>query len=607
MILQSLYELYDRLSRDPDYDIAPPGYSLQKISFRVVLKPDGTLHDIENLRDPTNKRPVQMIMPGGDKPTGKVTEQSVHKKVQFLRNDLPFLIGVTVPGGKEAVLSLANMEFEAFKRYHIELEPQINDVGFSVLCRFLRDWKPEQALAHQEWQEFGDGQGVLQLLGQTTYLHERPAVRAWWDARQKHQRGQVAQCLITGELKTIARLHEPKIKGVRGSQTSGAPVVAFDKDSDAFASYGRDGEQGFNAPVSEDAAFRYATALNALLDGPKSHKHRFSLADATVVFWTKEPTLTEDIFAQFAAQGSAVSQERQVQDEGLRQKLELFLKALRKGREAYAEIEKDPNQTPFFILGLTGQAKGRIGVRFFYRDTLSRLLENLRQHYTDVNIEREYGADAKRPDPEFPALWHLLDETCPRLNGKADRDKIPPILSGPLLRAVITGAQYPAGLFNAVIRRIHADKTINYVRASIIKGYLTRNQRKEVAMGLDSNRKDPSYRLGRLFAALEKTQGDALGKLNATIRDRYYSSASATPGVVFPRLLRTYQHHLAKMEKGRIGREMLVREILEPLTNFPSQLNLTEQGLFAIGYYHQMRDLWTSKQDREEEPEGDES
>ncbi|HQN20095.1 MAG TPA: type I-C CRISPR-associated protein Cas8c/Csd1, partial [Syntrophobacteraceae bacterium] len=471
----------------------------------------------------------------------------------------------------------------------------------------LRDWKPEQALAHQEWQEFGDGQGVLQLLGQTTYLHERPAVRAWWDARQKHQRGQVAQCLITGELKTIARLHEPKIKGVRGSQTSGAPVVAFDKDSDAFASYGRDGEQGFNAPVSEDAAFRYATALNALLDGPKSHKHRFSLADATVVFWTKEPTLTEDIFAQFAAQGSAVSQERQVQDEGLRQKLELFLKALRKGREAYAEIEKDPNQTPFFILGLTGQAKGRIGVRFFYRDTLSRLLENLRQHYTDVNIEREYGADAKRPDPEFPALWHLLDETCPRLNGKTDRDKIPPILSGPLLRAVITGAQYPAGLFNAVIRRIHADKTINYVRASIIKGYLTRNQRKEVAMGLDSNRKDPSYRLGRLFAALEKTQGDALGKLNATIRDRYYSSASATPGVVFPRLLRTYQHHLAKMEKGRIGREMLVREILEPLTNFPSQLNLTEQGLFAIGYYHQMRDLWTSKQDREEEPEGDES
>jgi len=126
-------------------------------------------------------------------------------------------------------------------------------------------------------------------------------------------------------------------------------------------------------------------------------------------------------------------------------------------------------------------------------------------------------------------------------------------------------------------------------------------------MGLDLNRKDPSYRLGRLFAVLEKTQGDALGKLNATIRDRFYSSASATPGVVFPRLLRTYQHHLARMEKGKVGREMLVREILDPLTSFPSHLNLTEQGLFAIGYYHQMRDLWASKQDKAEDQGGDQS
>lgn len=607
MILQSLYELYDRLSRDPDYDIAPPGYSLQKIAFRVVLKPDGTLHRIESLRDPKNNRPHPMIMPGGDKPTGKVTEQSVHKKVQLCRNDLPFLIGASVSGGKEAGLSLTNMEFDAFKKYHLKIESEINDAEYSVLCRFLRSWEPEQALSHQDWQEFGEGQGVFQLLGRTAYLHDSPAIRSWWEAQQKKQKGQKAQCLITGEHKTIARLHEPKIKGVRGSQTSGAPVVAFDKDSDAFASYGRDGEQGFNAPVSEDAAFRYTTALNALLDGRMSHKHRFSLADATVVFWTREPTLTEDIFAQFAAQGSAMSRDRHVQDEDLRQKLELFLRALRKGKEAYAEIDENLDQTPFFILGLTGQAKGRIGVRFFYRDTLSHLLDNLRQHYTDMNIVRENGPDAKRPDLEFPAMKRLLDETCPLLNGKPDRKRIPPVLSGPLLRAVITGIAYPAGLFSAVIRRIHADKTINYVRASIMKGYLTRNQRKEVGMGLDLNRKDPSYRLGRLFAVLEKTQGDALGKLNATIRDRFYSSASATPGVVFPRLLRTYQHHLARMEKGKVGREMLVREILDPLTSFPSHLNLTEQGLFAIGYYHQMRDLWASKQDKAEDQGGDQS
>jgi CRISPR-associated protein Csd1 len=323
-----------------------------------------------------------------------------------------------------------------------------------------------------------------------------------------------------------------------------------------------------------------------------------------VVFWTKEPTVTEDIFVQFAARGSIASERQEVQDESLRQKIQMFLKALREGKEAYSEIDKSPDKTPFFILGLTGQAKGRIGVRFFYRDTISRLLDNLRRHYSDMGIERQYGENTKYPDPEFPALWQLLDETCPRKNGKADRDKIPPILGGPLLRAVIAGTLYPDGLFNAVIRRIYADRTINYIRACIVKGYLTRNQRKEVSMGLDLNRKEPAYRLGRLFAVLEKTQQDALGEVGATIRDRFYSAASATPGAVFPRLLRTYQHHLAKMDRGKVGREILVREILEPLAGFPAHLNLTDQGLFAIGYYHQMKDLWTSKQEKEQEKGG---
>lgn len=125
-------------------------------------------------------------------------------------------------------------------------------------------------------------------------------------------------------------------------------------------------------------------------------------------------------------------------------------------------------------------------------------------------------------------------------------------------------------------------------------------------MSLDTTRNDPAYRLGRLFAAIEKTQLDALGKVKATVRDKFYSSASATPGAVFPKLLRTYQHHLAKMPKGKIGRETLVREIHDPLTNYPAHLNLTDQGLFAIGYYHQMKDLWTSKQETEDHEGGNE-
>lgn len=606
MILQSLYELYNRLSGDPEYRIPPPGYSLQKIFFKVVIKKDGTLHAVETLVDPTSKKPRLMIMPGGDKPTGKVTIQSVHRKVQFLRNDLPFLLGLSTDSGEGTTLSKSEMEFEAFRKYHLEKEEAIGDGDYAIFCTFLRQWRPEHAFNRtKEWRGIAEGQGVVQVLGKSEYLHDRPAVKAWWNSQTSSRNSKIAQCLITGATGPIARLHEPKIRGVRGAQTSGAPLISFDKDSDAFASYGYDGEQGFNSPVSEDATFRYATVLNALLNGPKNRKHRFFLADATVVFWTGEPSFTEDIFARFASTGSMIENNKEVQDEKLRQKMALFLEALRKGAEAYSEIETKADSTPFFILGLTGQAKGRLGVRFFYRDTISHMLDNLRLHYAHMQIQPWYVEGSKSPDPEFPALWQLLDETCPRRKGKVDRDKIPPVLAGPLLRSVISGSDYPVGLFFSVMRRIHSDGEINYIRVSIIKGYLMRNEKKEVSMALDRNRKEPAYLLGRLFAALEKTQGDAQGKIGATIRDRFYSSASATPAVVFPRLLRIYQHHLAKMEKGKVGREMLVREIHDSLVDYPAYLGLSDQGLFAIGYYHQMKAMWTSRQGNDEDKGGD--
>ena len=116
-------------------------------------------------------------------------------------------------------------------------------------------------------------------------------------------------------------------------------------------------------------------------------------------------------------------------------------------------------------------------------------------------------------------------------------------------------------------------------------------------MSLDVNNLDPAYRLGRLFAAMEKTQEEALPGINATIRDRFYSAASATPAVVFPRLLRTYQHHLSKGNPGnRITREKLVQEIVAPLSTFPSHLELAGQGSFALGYYHQKQDFYTAKE-----------
>ncbi|WP_235208745.1 type I-C CRISPR-associated protein Cas8c/Csd1, partial [Thermoanaerobaculum aquaticum] len=138
------------------------------------------------------------------------------------------------------------------------------------------------------------------------------------------------------------------MKGVANAQPSGATIAGC--NDSAYWSYGL--EQSFNSPVSKEAAHRYITALNALLEGPKREKHRLVVGNTTVAFWTERPTPTEDVFVAFAAEGSDALASELAQDEAVRAKLEAFLKALRQGRQAYAELEENPEGTGYFILGL---------------------------------------------------------------------------------------------------------------------------------------------------------------------------------------------------------------------------------------------------------------
>jgi CRISPR-associated protein Csd1 len=165
------------------------------------------------------------------------------------------------------------------------------------------------------------------------------------------------------------------------------------------------------------------------------------------------------------------------------------------------------------------------------------------------------------------------------------------------MRSILEKVNYPEGIYNAVLRRIRADRKINYYRAAILKGTLVRNHNQTIPIMLDTENKNQAYLLGRLFATLEKTQGDALGDLNAGLRDKYYSSASTTPASVFPRVLRTYQHHLSKLKGGqKVNRDKLIQDIIAEFDSFPNFLNLKEQGQFAIGYYHQRKDFFTKKE-----------
>ena len=115
---------------------------------------------------------------------------------------------------------------------------------------------------------------------------------------------------------------------------------------------------------------------------------------------------------------------------------------------------------------------------------------------------------------------------------------------------------------------------------------------------LDLTNMNTAYRLGRLFASLEKAQEEANARINATIRDRYYGAASSTPVAVFPTLLRLKNHHVAKLEnKGRATNfEKLFGEIIDGIKSFPAHLSLADQGRFALGYYHQRQAFFTKSE-----------
>ncbi len=597
MILQALNDLYERLADDATAQISAPGFAPMGISAVVVLTPDGQLFgnrldDHRTMVPPRSGKGAAKAFPTDeDAPT--VGKRTSSPKPIFLCDKTDYVLGRNLadeaekPNAKE---KLAH-RFELFRDLHQSMRTEVNHPHFDAVCAFLNAWKPERGDEISNLAEFSGANLCFQIQGTVGFVHSLPECRKAWAghilATPDEEDGQeVASgvCLITGAEAPIASVH-PAIKGVidPGGQAEKG-IVSFNKPS--FCSFGK--EQSLNAPISLRGAFQYVTALNWLL---AQGKHSVRIGDATTVFWTEKPTAAESLFADFL-QGNEIADEASeaTQDQALATRLRLFMEILRQGGGAeLTKLEDDP-QTKFFILGLSPNAS-RLSVRFWHVATLGQMVDKLKAHYDALSLKR-----SSDKDPEFPAVWQILDQTAPRRQGKVDREKIPPLLSGPLMRSILTGSRYPQGLFNAVLNRIRADHEITFLRAAIFKAFLIRNHQLDIPMSLDTTRTEPAYLLGRLFAALEKTQEDALPGINATIRDRFYSAASATPGTVFPRLLRTYQHWLSKLEGGyRVNRERAVQQIMSGLNDMPGHLQLEGQGLFAIGYYHQRQDFFTKK------------
>lgn len=575
MILSALSDYYARLVDDPDSGISQPGYSLEKISYAIVLDKEGNVVAVDDIRDTSGKKPTPKMLsvPASFKRPG------IGSKPFFLWDKTSYALGI----GKDEARIQQNLE--SFKELHRQKLAESNDPGLKALLSFIVAWMPEQFHINPNFvrsiKEMPESNVVFRFDGELRYIHERPAARDLVATQCSDSDASDGFCLVSGGKSKIARIH-PSIKGIQGTDKAETSIVSFNKQS--FESYGKG--QGENAPVSNTAAEAYTTALNHLL---RSKGQRINIGDANVVFWaqaddSQQAEAAENLLNAFFNPPSDDGQEAQ--------RLRSVLDAVAQGRPMHDLALGLDEGTRAFVLGLAPNAS-RLSIRFWQTDTLDVFVQRLALHFQDLQLE---------PSPwrTPPAIWRLLLATAPSRDGKSKSEDVPPQLAGELTRAILTGSRYPRSLLSNVIMRLRADGDISGARVALCKGVLARERRlgvkgvnEGVPVSLDINNTDAGYLLGRLFSTLENIQRAALGKqINATIRDRYYGAASATPAIVFPMLVRNAQHHLSRVKKDKPGfavsLEKEVGEIVDRLgTTFPKNLRIEAQGHFAIGYYHQ--------------------
>lgn len=575
MILQALYDYYERKQEIH----SPAGYEKEEIDFVIIVDKNGKFLDLQNKRE--NKRGKPYFVP-------KAVIRTAATKPNLLWDKIEYITGISKDEKKTKQAKNYNNAFvEKIKTLPDSIK---EDIGVKAILSFYETNQISELVKYQNWEECLKVSGwmTFQLDGDNELIANSEVVRKFQekeflsgkyeeDAAKNLKEG---VCLITGEKKIIKRLNtELRLPG----SDKNVKIVAFQKNS-GFDSYGK--EQAYNAPVSIKAEAAYSTALKHLINSATNKK---IIADTTVLFWAEKKTeenSPEEVLAWVIALQKT---DEDNPDKGVNV-IESFINSIFTGRRPVDKTNR------FYVLGLSPNA-ARISVRFWKTPSVEEFGMNIKKHFDDFEII--HGPK----EVKYLSLYQILSATA--LGYKMEN--VPPNLAGAVIESIIDGTQYPTTLIHQCIRRIRAEQNVNRTRAAILKAYLNRfnkihkQKEKEITMGLDPTNKNAAYRIGRLFAALERIQERANPGLNTTIRDRFYGSASSSPVSVFPRLLSLKNSHLKKLTGGeKIFYEKLIGDIMCEISSFPANLSLPEQAHFAVGYYHQRQDFYSKKSEKEE-------
>jgi CRISPR-associated protein Csd1 len=547
-----------------------PEYRVQSVPWLIELNSSGALVGFVRTsggRGRTNTG-ISLAAPS-------LRRSGTNIKPQLLVDSAEFILGMPGEGGDERA-ARRHSDFKALvgacARYcdlpemHAVIEFLDNPTHFS---NCPEDLKPTDTMTFEveevrpidspEIQEFwatvaprlGDrGLGPLSVGGILSWLEpeDRPA--------------EMGQCLVCGQSRPIARVHPVAIRLPRPVADQQVALITANKE--AFWSYGL--EQSLVGPTCRTCAAAYAHGLNRLLTRERTHR---VLADGVFICWTKQEII-------FDALSSLMNPEQDFQ--------QLFDALLR------GDYEPEVDETRLYAGHLTASG-GRLVIRDWINTTVGTAKSNLAKWFEGQTVVGSFG---EKPKPL--GLYALAYATVRRAQ---DLPKSTPRM---LLASAINATPVPLGFENQVVLRCKADRRVTRQHAALLKLALKsrRTDLKEEHLVALSDTTNVGYRCGRLLAVLEQAQKLAIPRIRSTIVDRYFSTASSSPASVFPRLIRGVSPHLSKLRRDRPGAHFALQRRIEEIQSalpvtvagskeraWPRTLNLDDQGLFMLGYYHQ--------------------
>ncbi|HPG92009.1 MAG TPA: type I-C CRISPR-associated protein Cas8c/Csd1 [Clostridia bacterium] len=588
MIINALARYYDCLKNIPDSPLPPSGYSKVNIDYVIVLNDKGEMVNILPHTKTVTEKGKPKEVPKTEILPERISATSV--KANFLEHRPVYIFGMEFD--KEFCITEKSKKSFIDYQEKAKIFKEVNSPIAQALYKFSINWKPENEIANSLLTQISKSFGTAKF----TYCLEtdinslagyNESITKKWDVindEKETDSKELGYCSVCGCYLPIAKLHD-NLKGIKGGMAVGTNIVCVNNRAEESFNM----EQGQVASVSTEIMKKYTAAFSALTESPYNHAY---IGDVTLLFWAES-----DINPQEIAQSYAVANNFVEESEQTNKTVKNCLDYIRQGKP-FDESSLALLDTKFYVLGVKPNAS-RLTIKFFYANTFGKTLENAKQHFDDLKLYE---------DQKTPSISRIIYETVSP--NSTNKDPNPALVSG-LFSAVLNGGMYPGNLLSSIVRRIRTDQDsdkskfvkINDTRISVIKAYLTRNQRifnkgEIITMSLNKTNVNQAYLCGRLFAVLEKLQTEAIPGVNAGIKSRYFSSACTTPAMVFPRLIMLGQTHISKLEKSGYL-ESILSEIMGNLNDsFPKKLDIEEQGKFILGYYQQNKDLYTKKEDR---------